>query len=456
MDERFEWREEFKIGIDAIDRDHFQLFKIINKLFKLKDSGTDGQWTCQEGLKFFKAHTMTHFFDEEKYMESIQYSGLEQHRRIHQNFREKTLPALEQELEQTNYSPEAVNHFLGVCAGWLIGHTLTEDMAIAKNQQSKWTDLLSGEEQKAMQKVIVQLLFDMFRLESQVISEIYGGERFGNGVYYHLIYGIPGEEKKLEIILAFEEQLLINTVGRILGIETNKLDTMLIHAARYTAQQFVSSICKSFPSMENYQMVADDLFTYQQFQQLFNKKKPQISLLINTGAGYFAYCAIAPQLLEGGIGATSLNADNATAEVEKYLAQRKAQEAQQKEHPQQKILVVDDSATMREGMRLLLEKDYQVSTAESGVSAIRSITLDQPDLVLMDYEMPICDGFQTLEMLRSEEAFADIPVIFLTGRRDRESMIKVMPLKPAGYLFKHAKREEIKKAIDDFMTKQQG
>lgn len=46
MDERFEWREEFKIGIDAIDRDHFQLFKIINKLFKLKDSGTDGQWTC--------------------------------------------------------------------------------------------------------------------------------------------------------------------------------------------------------------------------------------------------------------------------------------------------------------------------------------------------------------------------------------------------------------------------
>lgn len=160
--------------------------------------------------------------------------------------------------------------------------------------------------------------------------------------------------------------------------------------------------------------------------------------------------------MEGGIGATSLNADNATAEVEKYLAQRKAQEAQQKEHPQQKILVVDDSATMREGMRLLLEKDYQVSTAESGVSAIRSITLDRPDLVLMDYEMPICDGFQTLEMLRSEEAFADIPVIFLTGRRDRESMIKVMPLKPAGYLFKHAKREEIKKAIDDFMTKQQG
>lgn len=316
--------------------------------------------------------------------------------------------------------------------------------------------MISGEEQKAMQKVIVQLLFDMFRLESQVISEIYGGEHFGNGVYYHLIYGIPGEEKKLEIILAFEEQLLINTVGRILGIETNKLDTMLIHAARYTAQQFVSSICKSFPSMENYQMVADDMFTYQQFQQLFNKKKPQISLLINTGAGYFAYCAIAPHLLEGGIGATSLNADNATAEVEKYLAQRKAQEAQQKEHPQQKILVVDDSATMREGMRLLLEKDYQVSTAESGVSAIRSITLDRPDLVLMDYEMPICDGFQTLEMLRSEEAFADIPVIFLTGRRDRESMIKVMPLKPAGYLFKHAKREEIKKAIDDFMTKQQG
>ena len=56
-------------------------------------------------------------------------------------------------------------------------------------------------------------------------------------------------------------------------------------------------------------------------------------------------------------------------------------------------------------------------------------------------------------MLRSEKAFEEIPVIFLTGRRDPESMIKVMPLKPAGYLIKSSKPAEIKKEIDTFFEK---
>lgn len=55
---------------------------------------------------------------------------LEQHRKIHEGFRENMLPTLERELKQSNYSEEAVSHFLGVCSGWLIGHTLTEDMSI--------------------------------------------------------------------------------------------------------------------------------------------------------------------------------------------------------------------------------------------------------------------------------------------------------------------------------------
>lgn len=94
-----------------------------------------------------------------------------------------------------------------------------------------------------------------------------------------------------------------------------------------------------------------------------------------------------------------------------------------------------------------------MAVAESGVAAIRTITLNRPDLVLLDYEMPVCDGKQTLEMLRSDDVFADLPVIFLTGRRDPGSMIEVMPLNPAGYLLKHLKPEEIKKEIDHFFEK---
>lgn len=118
-------------------------------------------------------------------------------------------------------------------------------------------------------------------------------------------------------------------------------------------------------------------------------------------------------------------------------------------------MVVDDSAVLREGMRKVLSEDYTVSTVDSGVSAIRSITLNPPDLVLLDYEMPICDGRQTLEMLRSEEAFNSVPVIFLTSHKDAKSVTSVIHLKPAGYLLKTANLNQIKKEVDLFFRKQE-
>lgn len=450
METQFVWREEFNIGVETIDRDHQRLFKIINKLFAFKKEDKNSEWACQEGIKFFKGHAVKHFADEEAYMMSIGYEGTQQHKLIHKGFRENTLPALEQELEQTNYAQDAVEHFLGVCAGWLIGHTLTEDQAITGERTSNWEKVLPGEELDALKKVIIQLLFDMFHLESQMISSAYRGEKFGKGVYYRLVYGTDQDEKRQEIILVFEEKLLINTVGKIMGIQTNKLDAKLVHAARYTARQFVGRVMEHFPDMEGYQLKEENLLSYEELQKIFDKEKVQASLLFDTGEGYFSYCVIAPHLLEKGVG-TPIENENAMTEVEKYLMKREEQAVE--DASKFKILVVDDSMTIREGMKQLLSEDYEVSSAESGVAAIRTITLNRPELILLDYEMPVCDGRQTLEMLRSEKAFEDIPVIFLTGRRDPESMIKVMPLKPAGYLLKNSKPADIKKEIDNFFEK---
>lgn len=109
-------------------------------------------------------------------MELIGYKELETHRRVHRDFRDDTLPALEKELRRTDYSAEAVRHFLAVCAGWLIGHTLTEDRAITGQTASKWANLLPEEELQAMKEVILELLGSMFHLKARVISEAYGGE----------------------------------------------------------------------------------------------------------------------------------------------------------------------------------------------------------------------------------------------------------------------------------------
>ena len=520
MNNQLVWNNQYNIGVDIIDKEHQRLFKIINKLLAFGEEDKKGKWACLEGIKYFKEHAIKHFEDEEKYMASINYKELEIHRRIHREFRENTLPALEEELKIKDYSADAVDHFLGVCTGWLIGHTLTEDMAIVGEQTSKWAKRLPEEEHTNIKKTIIQLLYNMFHLESNVISETYSGEKFGRGIYYRSIYTTGrDEEEKWEILMAFEEQLLINTVGKIMGIKSNKLDTMLLNATRYTAQQFVKRVMKYFPHEESYEIEEENLLTYEQFKKILDKEKAQVSLLFNTGVGYFSYTFIAPYLLQNST-MNPINTSNEIAEIEKYLnlmdkeaedkevlskqtkvakskpnkmnktnntinelekyfaerktsnkevsskqtktntppieiektlAEKEAEERKLKSRP--KVLVVDDSITIRKGMKELLNEDYDVSSAKSGLSAIRAITLDKPDLVLLDYEMPICNGKQMLEMLRSEEEFADIPVIFLTSKTDHESVKKVIALKPEGYLSKYLKLTEIKKKIDDYFKK---
>lgn len=452
MSNQLVWQDEYDIGVEEIDKEHRRLFKIINKLFNASEDGDNYQRTCQEGIKFFRGHALKHFADEELYMAAKGCPGLERHKKIHKGFRENTLPALEQELEQSGYSPEAIDHFLGVCTGWLIGHTLTEDQAIAGRNMSKWEGLLPENELESLKKVIIQLVFDLFHLESQVVSDTYGGEKFGRGVYYRLVYGSKDEETRQEVLMVFEEKLLVNTVGKILGIRSNRMDSMLVHAARYTARQFVGKVMEFISHDRTMDLKEENLLTFEQFQEVFDREKPQVSLLFNTGgAGYFAFCAIAPHLLEASV-LTPLESENAMKEVEKYLSDRSDREQYEESRHAKRILVVDDSATIRQGMKSLLEPDYDVSLADSGAAAFRSISLDQPDLVLLDYEMPICDGAQTLEMLRSVPEFEKVPVIFLTGRRDPQSMIKVMPLNPSGYLLKNMKPDEIKKEIDGFFA----
>ncbi len=444
MENQLVWKDEFNIGVEEIDREHQRLCSVINKLFSLGKEGEKGRRACEEGIKYFYEHTLKHFADEEKYMELIHYENLRVHRRIHRDFRDNTLPSLESELKAADYSPEAVEHFLAVCAGWLLGHTLTEDRAITGEEISKWEDLLPEEELESMKKVIQKLLRQMFQLNSKVVSDTYGGGRFGNGIYYRLVYGRERDAKKWEIILVFEEKILINTVGRLMGVKSDKMDVMLINAARYTAGQFVSHVMEHFPSILSYEMQEENLLTYDEFRAVFDTKKPQISLLFNTDEGYFSYCVIAPHLLVGGIG-TPLGVNNEVTEIQRYL--------KEKDKGGPKVLVVDDSMTIREGIKRLLGNDYEVSTVQSGVSAIRAITLDKPDLVLLDYEMPVCDGRHVLEMLRSEKEFSDVPVIFLTSKDDPESVKKVLELKPDGYLLKYLKPAEIRKRVDVFFEK---
>lgn len=92
---QFSWKEEYNLGVEVIDKEHQQLFRIVNRLLAFQQDEKNSQWACQEGIKYFKTHAIQHFSDEETYMRSINYEGLDNHLRIHKDFRDVMLPALE-------------------------------------------------------------------------------------------------------------------------------------------------------------------------------------------------------------------------------------------------------------------------------------------------------------------------------------------------------------------------
>ncbi len=116
------------------------------------------------------------------------------------------------------------------------------------------------------------------------------------------------------------------------------------------------------------------------------------------------------------------------------------------------ILIVDDDPNYMGVVREWLKDKYKVSMANSGLRAIKWLGNNTVDLILLDYEMPVTDGPQVLEMLRADDDTKNIPVFFLTGRDDKDSVMAVMGLKPEGYILKTVGKDELMNKLKLFFV----
>ena len=88
--------------------------------------------------------------------------------------------------------------------------------------------------------------------------------------------------------------------------------------------------------------------------------------------------------------------------------------------------------------------------ANSGLQAIKWLGKNKVDLILLDHEMPVTSGPQVLEMLRNDAETSSIPVMFLTGKGDKESVMAVVALKPEGYFLKNIQKDELLQKLDEY------
>lgn len=108
------------------------------------------------------------------------------------------------------------------------------------------------------------------------------------------------------------------------------------------------------------------------------------------------------------------------------------------------ILVVDDSpANVTLLLKMLLDKGYSVQGVPSGALALQAARASAPDLILLDINMPLMDGFEVCKQLKADADLREIPVIFLSSRDDASDKVRAFGIGGVDYVTKPFHFDEV-------------
>ena len=118
------------------------------------------------------------------------------------------------------------------------------------------------------------------------------------------------------------------------------------------------------------------------------------------------------------------------------------------------ILIIDDDVTYMRMMHEWMKDYYKVTMLDSGSAAIHWLMENNAvDLILLDYEMPAMDGPSVFHMIKGDVNTRDIPVMFLTGKNDRELVVKAVDMRPIDYILKSTDKKMLMNKLEDYFRK---
>jgi two-component system chemotaxis response regulator CheY len=103
-----------------------------------------------------------------------------------------------------------------------------------------------------------------------------------------------------------------------------------------------------------------------------------------------------------------------------------------------KALIVDDSLESRMLLGEILTKAFgaQIIEAVNGKDALRKLSIEKPDVVFLDYEMPVMNGKETLKEIRSIREYRNLPVVMVTSHSEMDVVRELLSYKVSAYLIK--------------------
>lgn len=113
-----------------------------------------------------------------------------------------------------------------------------------------------------------------------------------------------------------------------------------------------------------------------------------------------------------------------------------------------KVLAVDDNSISLATIEQELKDEYDVIPLNSGVRALQYLKREKPDLILLDIQMELKNGIETLKEIRDMEECKDIPVIMLTSMRDKEMVYESVKLGVEDYVIKPFNKQDLRDRVD--------
>lgn len=136
----------------------------------------------------------------------------------------------------------------------------------------------------------------------------------------------------------------------------------------------------------------------------------------------------------------------------KALDMQEAERRHEQERRLPRVLVVDDSVTVRKVTTRLLERHgMEVFTAKDGVHAMETLQDHRPDVMLLDIEMPRMDGFEVASLVRHDARLKDIPIIMITSRTGDKHRERAMSIGVNEYLGKPFQEDRLLECINSFL-----
>ncbi len=109
-----------------------------------------------------------------------------------------------------------------------------------------------------------------------------------------------------------------------------------------------------------------------------------------------------------------------------------------------RILIIDDDAEFADMLRLhLVAAGYTAEIAEDAVEGGKALLARPPSLILCDIGMPYMNGLELMSLMRTDANSASIPVVFISGRSDSDTMARAVDLGAADFLVKPITREQL-------------